>query len=130
MNQMKRLEAISVAIWLRDHANTISNEELLDKCIHLSSFGVFSNRNLTRLINYRLSHATIGRHTLKTTRNGGTIAPESLEDIRDALFSKEANRIDYEAIFKAIKSGTSQNMISKLTGIPQSSISRKMNNAS
>lgn len=130
MNQMQRLEVISVAMWLRDHATTTSNEELLDKCVYLSSFGVFSNRNITRLISNRLSHATIGRHTQKTTRNGGSLAPESLEDIRDALFSKEANRIDYEAIFRAIKRGTSQNMIAKLTGIPQSSISRKANDAS
>jgi hypothetical protein len=130
MNQMKRLEIISVAIWLRDHAKTASNEELLEKCAHLASFGVFSNRNLTKLISGRLSHATIGRHTHKTTRNGGSIAPESLEDIRDALFSRESKRIDYEAIFRAIRRGTSQNMIAKLTGIPQSSISRKINDAS
>lgn len=129
MNQMQRLEVISVAMWLRDHANTTSNEELLEKCVYLSSFGVFSNRNITRLINNKLSHTTIGRHTQKTTRNGGSIAPESLEDIRDALFSKEANKIDYQAIFRAWKHGTSQNMIAKLTGIPQSSISREFTNA-
>lgn len=130
MNQMQRLEIISVAMWLRDHANTTSNEELLEKCVYLSSLGVFSNRNITRLINNKLSHATIGRHTKKTTRNGGSIAPESLEDIRDALFSKESNKIDYQAVFRAWTHGTSQNMIAKLTGIPQSSISRMFTNAS
>jgi hypothetical protein len=130
MNQMKRLEIISVAIWLRDHAKTASNQELLDKCQHLSSFGIFSNRNLTRLISGRLSHATIGRHTHKTTRNGGSIAPDSLEDIRDALFSKEGKVVDYEAVVRALKKGTSQNMVTKLTGISQSSISRRINNAS
>lgn len=130
MNQMQRLEIISVAIWLRDNATTISNEELLEKCIHLSSFGIFSNRNITRLISKRFSHATIGRHTNKTSRNGGAIAPESLEDIRDALFSKERKAIDYEAVARALKKGTSQNMVTKLTGISQSSISRRISNAS
>ena len=130
MNQMKRLEIISVAIWLRDHAKTASNEELLDKCANLASFGVFSNRNLTKLISGRLSHATIGRHTHKTNRNGGSIAPDSLEDIRDALFSKEGKAVDYEAVVRALNKGTSQNMVTKLTGISQSSISRRINNAS
>lgn len=130
MNQMERLEVISTAIWLRDNADTARDEEIFNKVKDLSDFGIFSNRQMSQILKSRFSHATIGRHTMKTSRTGGALSPDSLEDIRDALFSRERRAIDYEAVVRALKKGTSQNMVTKLTGISQSSISRRINNAS
>jgi len=130
MNQMERLEVISIAIWLRDNASRVEGEELVEKIMMLSDYGIFSNRQLSRIVDNKLSHVKIGAHTRKKGRSGGMLAPESLEDIRDALFSRERNSIDYSAVKSAVEKGTSQNMITKLTGISQSSISRKMSHAS
>jgi hypothetical protein len=75
-----------------------------------------------------MSHGTISNYTQKKTNSGGKIAPESLEDVREALFSKERGAISYPHIKSALEAGTSQNMISKMTGINQSSISRRLSN--
>lgn len=128
MNEMQKLEAINMAIWLRDNAPRLSEEVILEKVKQLSEYETFSNRNISFIIGNKISHVKIGKVTRKTKKSGGALAPDSLEDIRDALFSKSRNRIDYEAIARAIKAGTSQNMIQKLSGVSQSSISRKLNN--
>jgi hypothetical protein len=128
MSEMKRLEAINIAIWLRDNYDKISEEAMLERIRELSEYEVFSNRNLSNIICNKLSHVKIGKITQKTKKSGGSLAPASLEDIRDLLFSKSRNRIDYEAAQRAVNLGTSQNMIQKLSGVSQSSISRKLNN--
>ena len=128
MNEMQKLEAINMAIWLRDNAPRLSEEMILEKVKELSEYEAFSNRNISFIIGNKISHVKIGKVTQKTKKSGGALAPDSLEDIRDALFSKSRNRIDYEAIARAVKAGTSQNMIQKLSGVSQSSISRKLNN--
>lgn len=130
MNPMQRLEVISTAIWLRDNADQISRDRLIEKLSHLSEFGLLSNRQLAKIVKGKISHTTIARHTGKSTKTGGALSPDALEDILEALLSHDKKNIDYDAIGKAIKKGTSQNMITKLTGISQSSISRRIKNAS
>jgi len=130
MNPMQRLEVISTAIWLRDNATRISREEMLEKLSDLAEYGILSNRQLAKIVRGKISHTTIAQHTQKKSKTGGSLSPEALEDIREALFSRERKAIDYDAISRALSKGTSQNMITKLTGISQSSISRRTKNAS
>lgn len=130
MNQMQRLEVLSTAIWLRDNAEKLSKQEMLSKLVDLSEYGILSNRQMAKIVSNKVSHTTISHKTQKSAKTGGTLAPESLEDLRDVLFSKERKAIDYEAVARAVRKGTSQNMITKLTGVSQSSISRRMNHAS
>ena len=130
MNQMQRLEVLSTAIWLRDNAEKLSKQEMLAKLVDLADYGILSSRQMAKIVKNKVSHTTISHKTQKSAKTGGTLAPESLEDLRDVLFSKERKAIDYEAVARAVRKGTSQNMITKLTGVSQSSISRRMNHAS
>lgn len=128
MNQIWRLQAINEAIWLRDNADKISYGDLINRIRDLSEYGYFSNRQITKIIANRISHVTLGKHVIKMDKSGGRLEPSTLEDIREVLFSKHRKHVDYEAVLRAIEGGTSQNMISKLTGVDQSLISRKVSN--
>jgi hypothetical protein len=129
LQQIDRLQAINEAIWLRDNCERISKELLIDRLKDLSAYDLFSSRQLARICGNALSHGTISNYTQKKTRGGGKIAPESLEDLREALFSKERGAISYPHVKNALEAGTSQNMVSRITGINQSSISRKFSDA-
>lgn len=126
MQQIDRLQAINEAIWLRDNCERISKELLIERLQDLSVYGLFSSRQLARICGNLISHSTISNYIQKRTRAGGKIAPESLEDLREALFSKERGAISYPHVKNALEAGTSQNMVSRTTGINQSSISRKL----
>jgi hypothetical protein len=123
--QLNKLYAINEAIWIRDRASTMSKEMLIEKLQELAEYDVFSNRQLSAICNGIIKHNSIGLYVKKADKSGGRFSPASLEDIREALFSKERGRVDYKSVEKAIFAGTSQGMVSKLTGINQSSISRR-----
>jgi len=123
--QLNKLYAINEAIWIRDRASTMSKEMLIEKLQELAEYDVFSNRQLSAICNGIIKHNSIGLYVRKADKSGGRFSPASLEDIREALFSKERGRVDYKSVEKAIAAGTSQGMISKLTGINQSAISRR-----
>ena len=129
MESMTRLQAINEAIWIRDNCERISKDLLIDRLQEISEYGLFSNRQLARICNNKVSHALIGQYTKKNTNAGGKIAPESLEDLREALFSKERKRISYPHVQRALEAGTSQGMVAMVTGINQSSISRRFADA-
>ena len=128
MDQIERLQAINEAIWIRDNSSNISKEMLIERLKDISVYGLFSSRQLSKICNNKLSHASISQHIEKGNNSGGKIAPESLEDVREALFSKERGAISYLHIKSALEAGTSQNMVSKMTGINQSGISRTLSN--
>jgi hypothetical protein len=125
MGQEQRLYAINEAIWLRDNAEKISSDLLALRIQEIAEYDLFSNRQISVIIGGLLSHSTIGKFVKKEDKSGGRLNPKSLEDISLALFSKARGRIDYSAIERALEAGTSQGMIAKLSGISQSTISKK-----
>lgn len=129
MEQIHRLQAINEAIWIRDNCERISKELLVERLQEISEYEVFSSRQLAKICKNKLSHTQISVYTQKSTKSGGKIAPESLEDLREALFSKERNNVSYLHVKQALEAGTSQGMISRLTGINQSLISRRFGDA-
>lgn len=126
--QLNRLYAINEAIWIRDNAENMSKELLVRRLQDLSEYDMFSNRQLSAICNGIIKHNSIGLYIRKEDKSGGRFSPASLEDIREALFSKERGSVDYKSVEKAVLAGTSQGMVSKLTGINQSSISRRFVN--
>jgi DNA-binding NarL/FixJ family response regulator len=125
MKPETKLYAINEAIWLRDNASKISLDLLALRIQEIAEHDVFSNRQIANICGNILSHTTIGKFVKKDDKSGGRLNPKSLEDIALALFSKARKSIDYEAIRRALDAGTSQGMIAKLTGISQSTISKK-----
>lgn len=126
MESIQKLYALNEAIWLRDNAKLLSVGVLVQKVDALAEYKLYSSRQLSALCGNALKHNIISVRIGKTDKSGGKFNPASLEDIREALFSKERGRIDYKSVQRAVEAGTSQGMVSKLTGIPQSAISRKL----
>jgi hypothetical protein len=126
MNDEKRLEAINTAIWIRENAKTFSDKQIADKAAELSRYGLFSNRQIAKIFGSGVNHSKIKTYTNKTDKTGGSFEPESLETLRQILFTKSMGDFDYQAVKRAIEMGTSQNMIMRLSGVSQSSISRKL----
>lgn len=125
VEQQHRLFAIHEAIWIRDNAKKISRELLIEKAQDLAEYGLFSNRQISKISGGVLNHVTLSAYIPKENKTGGRFSPQSLEDIAQVLFSKERNRIDYASVKRAMDLGTSQGMIARLTGVSQSSISKK-----
>jgi hypothetical protein len=126
MKSIDRLYAINEAIWIRDNAQAISRPVLIEKLQNLAEYDMYSNRQMAKICGNVIRHNVIAGYVNKTNKTGGRLNPASLEDLREALFSKERGRTDYSIVKKALASGTSQGMVSKLTGINQSVISRRI----
>jgi hypothetical protein len=124
MKATHQLQAINLAIWIRDNCKNVEKEVLIYNIQNLAEYEIFSNRQMQAICRNELSYTTIGGYTQKTSKNGGNFSPESLEDLREILFSKHNDQINYKAIERALGHGTSQGMISKLTGVAQSTISK------
>ena len=124
---MKIAEALNYAIWLRDNVNEIKGDDITKALIKLGDYRVFSSRQISAIINNRISHTVISSITGKKDKTGGNLNVASLEVLRNILYSRSSGETNYGLIAKALEEGTSQGMISKLTGVSQSSISRRFN---
>ncbi len=120
-----RLQALNMAIWIRDNATKVSKDLLIERIQELSEYGLFSKRQMANICGNVVRGGVLSAYVTKNDKSGGKINPASLEDIRDLLFSRNRGRVNYPALFYVLDHGTSQNMVSKLTGINQSTISRK-----
>lgn len=119
-------EALNNAIWIRDNAHEVDRDTLIQAVRELAGYRVFSSRQLSAITNGVLSHTTISRLIDKKDRTGGNLNVGTLELLRSILYNRADGKTDYKLINKAVGSGTSQGMVSKLTGISQSSISKKI----
>ncbi len=126
MDSLKILQAINLAIWIRDNGHLISRKDLMANIEELAGYGIFSSRQLQKICRNRISYTTISRRTGKSSKTGGNINPDSLETIRDVLYAKHNGQINYLAISSILADGTSQGMVSRLTGVAQSTISKRL----
>lgn len=124
-NQINVAEALNEAIWLRDNVEKLTKEEVEEAVIRLSKYQLFSSRQLSAIVNNILTHSNIAKIIIKSDKTGGKLNVGTLEILRNVLYSRANGKTDYELIAKALEEGTSQGMISKLTGVSQSSISRR-----
>jgi len=126
MDDVTRLQAINKAIALRDQAPFLTRDELYSAVTDLGKSNLFSKRQIAQLAGHAISSSTISVLVSKSAKTGGRVSPLSLEFVRDVLIAKMRGVLDYEKISKILLSGTSQNMVARLTGIPQGTISRKI----
>ncbi len=121
----RALVFIAMAIRLRDTAHKLEKEELRELIAEVSSFGVMSNRQIAKLIKNKMNHVAISRLMNKTSKTGGNVNGSDLEKIRAIIFSKSINKTDYKLVLEVLDNGTSQNMLTRITGVAQSTISKK-----
>jgi hypothetical protein len=124
MDLQDRHRLISQAIWLRNNSHSISKLVVFDHVKELDEFGALSVRQIAKLIDSRISRSTLGQYLPPRIRSGGRLNPKSLEDIMQCLSDKENNLLDVRVIKRILLAGTSQNTLSRLTGINQSFISK------
>lgn len=116
---------IALAIRLRDTAHKLEDAELKELLKQVAEFGVMSNRQLAKLTKNRMNHVAISRLIPKTSKTGGNVNGSDLEKIRAIIFSKSIHRTDYRLVLEVLANGTSQGMLTRITGVSQSTISRK-----
>lgn len=124
--EMRVAQALNEAIHLRDHADTMTQDAVIVAIKNLSKYGMFSARQLAAISNGRVSHHTITKIINKTDKTGGNLNAGTLDILRNILYSRANGVTDYKLVADAVSGGTSQGMVSKLTGIPQGSISKKL----
>jgi predicted transcriptional regulator len=125
--QIRTAEALNEAIWLRDNVAQMDKEKVKEGIVKLGDYKIFSCRQLSAIVNGVFDHGAIAKIVKKEDKTGGALNVGTLETLRNILYSRANSRTDFELIKKAIEEGNSQLMISKLTGVSQSSISRRLN---
>jgi hypothetical protein len=126
LREIKIAEALSYAIWLRDSVDELGDFDLTESIQALGRFEVFSSRQISAIINGRVSHSVITKLIGKTDKTGGNLNAGTLDILRSILLNRADDGTDYKLIATAVGMGTSQGMVSKLTGVPQGTISKKL----
>lgn len=119
-------EALNYAIWLRNNCDSMDKDKLREAVVEIGKYGLFSSRQIHAIVNGNISRSSISAITGKNDKTGGSLNPGTLDLLRTVLMNRATTKTDEKLIRDAVGSGTSQNMISKLTGIPQSTISAIM----
>lgn len=124
--EMHLASALNEAIWLRDHAENMTKQQLFDAIVSIGEYELFSNRQISAIVNGLVNHTTVGKLIGKKDRTGGNLNVGTLDILRNILYSRANSRTDYKLIADAVGLGTSQGMVARLTGVNQSSISKKL----
>jgi hypothetical protein len=125
LNKHDVVMAIAKSIQLYKNAETMEKSEILKLAREISELNIFSNRQIEKMAHNRITHLAIGKVTGKTTKNGGKLNPASLELIRELIFEFSDGKINWEKVGQVVRMGTSQSLVSKLTGISKTQINRR-----
>jgi hypothetical protein len=125
--EIKMSELLNLAIWIRDNVYSMDSEELNKQVMLLADYDVLSSRQISAIINNKISHSSISKMIGKNSKTGGNLNVGTLEILRTILYSRSDGKTDYRLISQVLEGATSQGMISRLTGVSQSSISRRIN---
>lgn len=126
VEQLRVLELLNLAIWVRDNVYSIDAEELNKQIMLLADYDMLSSRQISAIVNNKVSHSSISKMIGKKSKTGGNLNVSTLEILRSILYSRSNGETDYGLISEALQGATSQGMISRLTGVSQSSISRRL----
>lgn len=125
-HEMNVAQALTDAIYLRDHAENMTKQELFDAVVSIGEYDLFSNRQISAITNGLVKPKVVGELVKKRTKTGGNLNVGTLDILRTILYSRANKHTDYKLIRQAVSEGTSQGMVSKLTGVSQGNISKKL----
>ena len=126
MNNVQRHGLLSQAVWLKENNATLNKGEVFHYITEIDTLGEFSVRQLSNICNNKISASTLRRYLIDKPRHGGRLNTGSLRELLDLFKECELGVVDYRVVKRIMNAGTSQNVVARLTGISQSSISRNM----
>lgn len=126
MTPQERLVLIAKSIEIRDSVESMTQDSIYKAVQELGEFEFWSYRQLAAICRNQISHSKVAHLVSKTDKKGGKFNPSTLEACRDLVFQKSIHKIDWDKIKEVESSGTSGDMIARITGIPRSSIYRKL----
>ena len=120
---MSMPEAVKQAKYAFENKAAANKETRINNVIELAEWGVFSNQHLSMLTGMRAHD--VAEYTGKTDRTGGNLSGASLAPILDIIATKARGEVDDSAVKRALDAGASTRMVSRLTGIAQSTVARQ-----
>lgn len=124
MNNVQRHSLLSQAVWLKENNATLNKGEVFHYITELDTLAEFSVRQLSSIANNKISASTLRRYLVDKPRLGGRLNTGSLRELFELFQDCELGAVDYRVVKRIMNAGTSQNVVARLTGISQSSISR------
>lgn len=124
MDSSQRHSLLSQAVWLKENNSTLNKGEVFYYITELDTLGEFSVKQLSNISNNKISASSLYRYLVDKPRKGGRLNTGSLRELFELFKECELGAVDYRVIKRIINAGTSQNVIARLAGISQSSISR------
>lgn len=124
MNNQQRHSLLSQAVWLKENNATLNKGEVFYYITELDTLSEFSIKQLSNIANNKISASSLYRYLVDKPRKGGRLNTGSLRELFELFKECELGAVDYRVIKRIMNAGTSQNVIARLAGISQSSISR------
>lgn len=124
MDSLQRHSLLSQAVWLKENNSTLNKGEVFYYITELDTLGEFSVKQLSNISNNKISASSLYRYLVDKPRKGGRLNTGSLRELFELFKECELGAVDYRVIKRIMNAGTSQNVIARLAGISQSSISR------
>lgn len=117
-----QLPAVQHALRVHTARATLTKEQKLNEAIALAEWGTFSNRQIAGFLALRpsLIHGITG----KTDNRGGKLLPEALPLIAELIYMDARSERSRTAVVATLRAGVSNGMLARLTGLPESTISR------
>ena len=115
-------EALKLAVFYRERVKHMGRDERISAAWELASYEVFSSRQLGAILD--IDWWTARTKNEKTGRTGGAFNADSLADLRDAAEAYERGEVDPVQVARILDAGTSRRMVTRLTGIPESTVQR------
>ena len=94
----------------------------VDMVIALAEFSLFSNAHIAEFTGMRPSDVTA--FTRKTDTTGGRLPGASLGPVLEVMYMRNRHETDVQAVATALAAGVSKGMLSKLSGIPMTTLIR------
>lgn len=122
-----KTEALREAKSVYERRTTMTREDKVAAVRSLAEWGVFSNNHLAAITDMK-RHLVAG-YTQKTDQTGGTFHPRAIPALLEIVALRQRSEKDVFATLAAFESGCGVRMMHRLTGMPETTISRQITKA-
>ena len=125
MNAQEMLKIISKSIEFRNSAQSLDKDALYRAVKEVGQYDLWSTRQIVSMCDKKVSHGTVAKLITKKDKRGGKLNPQHLEALREIIFQKSINKVNWGTVSEVLSSGTSVDMLVRVTGLPKTTVYRK-----